>query len=218
MQIVLLLLPLPVLALLWRQLPDVVPMHWDLHGEIDRWGPKWTLLLLPGINAACWLLLQAVPVLDPGIRGNPERHERTLGFLRMAQWGMVALLTLLSLLVIAAALGGKVDVARIILIALLLLFVVLGNFLPSVKQNYFVGLRTPWTLDDPRTWQATHRLGGRLLCFGALLLLVLQMFLPLHVAFITLIVYMAGYAVWGCVYSFMYNTRWRRLDERAPGG
>ena len=218
LQIALLLLPLPVLAVLWRQLPDAVPMHWNVRGQIDRWGPKWTLLMLPAINAACWLLLQAVPSLDPRIRRNREQHERTLRFLRLAQFGMVALLTLLSLLVIAAAAGGKVDVARIVLIALLLLFVVLGNFLPSVKQNYFVGLRTPWTLDDPRTWQATHRLGGRLLCFGALVLLVLQMLLPLHVAFILLIVYMAGFAVWGFVYSFMYSTRWRSLDEKARGG
>ena len=218
LQIALLLLPIPILAILWRQLPDAVPMHWNLRGEIDRWGPKWTLLMLPAINAACWLLLQFIPQLDPRIRQNPEQHERTLRFLRLAQFGMVALLTLLSLLVIAAAAGGELDVARVILIALLCLFVVLGNFLPSVKQNYFVGLRTPWTLDDPRNWQATHRLGGRLLCFGALVLLVLQMLLPLHVATILMIVYLAGFAVWGMVYSFMYSRRLRSFDTTARGG
>ena len=218
LQIALLLLPIPIVVILWRQLPDAVPMHWNLRGQIDRWGPKWTLLLLPAINAACWLLLQAFPRLDPRIGRNPEQHERTLRFLHLAQFGMVALLTLFSLLVIAAAAGGNLDVARIVLIALLCLFVVLGNFLPSVKQNYFVGLRTPWTLDDPRNWQATHRLGGRVLCFGALALLLVQMLLPLHVAMILMIVYVAGFALWGLIYSFMYSRRLRRFGETARGG
>ena len=214
LQIAMLLLPVPVLALLWRQLPDAVPMHWNLHGHADRWGPKWTLLLLPGINLAGWLFLRAVPYLDPRIRRAPEQHERTISFLRIASGGMVAVLTLLSLLVIAAGAGGKLNVARILLIAVLALFVVLGNFLPAVKQNYFVGIRTPWTLEEPRTWQATHRVGGRLLCFGALLLLVLQILLPLHVAFVLFITYVLAFAVWGFVYSFIHSRRWRTGPDR----
>ena len=207
LQLALLLLPLLVLAAMWQRLPELVPMHWNLRGEVDRWGPRFSLLLLPLINFGAWLVLLVVPWLDPRIRRDPQRHERTLLFLRVMRMAEVMLLTLLSLLVISAALGAEFGVSRIMLSAVLLLFVVLGNYLPNLKSNYFVGIRTPWTLDNAKTWQATHRLAGRIMFFGALLLLVLQFLLPMPLLTIAFIGYVAGFTTWCFVYSFIHNRR-----------
>ena len=207
LQLAVLLLPAIVLAAVWQRLPESVPMHWDFRGEVDRWGPRSTLLVLPIISFGVWLLLLATPWLDPSIRRDPERHERTLRFLRVTGTAEVLLLALFSLLVISAALGARFDIARIILSAVLVLLVIAGNFLPSVRTNYFIGIRTPWTLDNPKTWQATHRLGGRILFFGALLLLALQFVLPLSVLIIAFTLYVFAFALWCCVYSFSHSRR-----------
>jgi uncharacterized membrane protein len=78
----------------------------------------------------------------------------------------------------------------------------LGNYLPNLRPNYFVGIRTPWTLEDAETWRATHRLGGKLMFFGSLLLLISEFFVSagiftfLFVSFILLLV------LWSFLYSW----------------
>jgi uncharacterized membrane protein len=74
-------------------------------------------------------------------------------------------------------LGHSVAVGRIVPAATLLLLATIGNYSSNLRPNYFVGLRTPWTLESPETWRATHRLGGRLMFFGSVSLLVLQFIL-----------------------------------------
>ena len=85
---------------------------------------------------------------------------------------------------------------------LLVFFVVLGNYLGNLRPNYFVGIRTPWTLENPETWRATHRLGGRLMFFGALILLVAQFFLSESVFGLLFVVSILSLAAWGFVYSW----------------
>ena len=203
----LLVLPVLFVAAVWERLPDAVPMHWSFRGDVDRWGAPWTLLLLPLLSVGMWLLLLLAPSLDPRIRRAPEAHKRTRFVLRLTRLGGVLLLTLLSVLITCVALGAQIDVARIALCALLVLCVAVGNYLPSVKPNYFVGIRTPWTLDGAGTWQATHRLGGRILFFGGLMLIAVESLLPVALLTITFSIYIGAFAIWCLAYSFLHNRR-----------
>ncbi len=88
---------------------------------------------------------------------------------------------------------------------LLVFFVVLGNFLGNLRPNYFVGIRTPWTLENPETWRATHRLGGRLMFFGGLILLIAQLFLSEGIFGWLFVVSILSLVAWGFVYSWHHS-------------
>jgi len=203
MEILLLALPFLVLPLVWNNLPARVPIHWNLGGEVDRWSSKLPgLLFLPLFGIGLTLLLRALPWLDPKLRragAAPGRMETVLPVLRIA---ILGLLDRIFFLQIAASLGKEIDTGRIVFSAVLILLLVLGNFLGNLRPNYFVGIRTPWTLENPETWRATHRLGGRLLFFGALVLLGAQFFLGRELFGWVFLVAILALVIWGLLYSW----------------
>ena len=169
--------PLIALLVLWNDLPARVPIHWNLRGEIDGWSSKPFLLLLPLLSLGIIVLLHILPRFDPKLgraAGGQGRMQSVLGILRFA---LVAFFGAIFWMQLAAALGHSVAAGRIVPTAILLLHATIGNYSSNLRPNYFIGLRTPWTLESPETWRATHRLGGRLMFFGSVLLLVLQFFL-----------------------------------------
>ena len=173
----LLVAPLIALLALWNDLPARVPIHWNLRGEIDGWSSKTFMLLLPLISLGIILLLHILPRFDPKLghaAGGHGRMQSVLGILRLA---LAAFFGVIFWMQLAAALGHSVAAGRIVPAATLLLLATIGNYSSNLRPNYFVGLRTPWTLESPETWRATHRLGGRLMFFGSAVLLVLQFFL-----------------------------------------
>ena len=204
----LLLAPLIALATLWKELPERVPVHWNLGGQIDGWGSKPSLFVMPVAGLMIVALLHFLPWIDPKLRrsaGGQGRMQNALQILRLA---LVAFFGAIFATQIATALGHAVPMSRLIPSATLLLLAIIGNYLSNLRPNYFAGLRTPWTLESPETWRATHRLGGRLLFFGSVILLVLQfvvrqsLFAPLFLASVLL------YAAWAIWYSWHhFNTQ-----------
>lgn len=178
LEILLLLAPLLVLAIYWNDLPARVPTHWNLHGEIDRWDAKWPGLFIAPLTAlGTIVLLRFLPWFDPRLRKNPSEHGRMSTTLPVIRFALLVLFDAIFAVQIAVSLGAPVPGGRMVTICALLFMAVMGNYLGNVRPNYFVGIRTPWTLENPETWRATHRLGGRLICYGSLLLLVIQFFL-----------------------------------------
>ena len=124
-----------------------------------------------------------IPRFEPR-RANLERSGKAYG----ATWvAVVALVGLLQLLVVAAALGVSFDMSRIMLFAIGILFIVIGNYLPKVRPNYLMGIRTPWTLSSDLSWVRTHRIGGRLFVFEGLVLVLLGIAGIVPVAFVAVI-------------------------------
>ena len=158
-------------------LPNIVPMHWDVHGNINGWGPKWSLFIFgPGMLTAMTLLFWALPWLSPK-KFAVDTFRATYLYIMIV---IVAMLAYCHLLVLASALSSRshtpLDVSRAIVGGICLLLALLGNVLGKVRRNFFVGIRTPWTLADERVWTETHRVaahqwfvGGTI---GALLTLV----------------------------------------------
>lgn len=141
----------------WPRVPERIPVHWNASGEVDSHGGRFMgLLLLPLISAGLYFLLLVVPKLDPG-KTNYEGFAKVYTIIRNT------LMTFLSVVYTATtmtALGWRVDMARVITMAMGLMFMVLGNYLGKVRPNWFVGVRTPWTLSSKRSWTKTHRLSG----------------------------------------------------------
>jgi uncharacterized membrane protein len=145
----------------WTQLPAgaQVPIHWGIDGRVDGYASKEVgLLLLPLTAAGIAGLLSLIPRFEPR-RANLERSGQAYGAIWIV---IVALIGAIHALAVAVALGAELDVTRLILIGVGVLFLVIGNYLPKVRPNYLVGIRTPWTLASDLSWVRTHRVGGRL--------------------------------------------------------
>lgn len=156
---------LAITAVVYPYLPDRVPMHWDAHGNVNGWGAKCTLFTIqPGIMAGILLLFMALPWLSP-------RHFEVDSFRSTYLYMMVVVLAMVTYahgLMLAAGLSWKIDVSRAIEGGISLLFALLGNVMGKVRRNFYVGIRTPWTIANEHVWNVTHRLAARTFFAGGL--------------------------------------------------
>jgi len=158
-QLVLIFAMFSVAAAAWPFAPDRMPAHWNFAGEVDRYGGKFEgLVLLPLVAAALYLLFLLLPRIDPG-RANYATFAKVYTLIRLSIIAVLAFVYACSLL---AAFGYHVDMGLLVPLAIGLLFCVLGNVMGKIRPNWFVGVRTPWTLSSRESWNKTHRLAGRL--------------------------------------------------------
>lgn len=152
----------------WPSAPERVPVHWNLAGEVDRYGGKAEgLLILPGMALLIYVLLRFLPRFDP----RRENYARFAGSYNAMRLGILALLFAVDGVMLLTLRGLAVDVGLVVGGLVGLLFVGLGLVLPRFQPNWFAGIRTPWTLSSDRVWHQTHALGGKL--FVAMGLLVI---------------------------------------------
>ena len=154
-----LLILLPALAgiVLWDQLPEQIPTHWNASGEVDGWSSKaFAVFGISGILlAAQWLCIL-------GTFADPKRESHPSKILHLVFWIIPVLSVLLHTIVYAVALGKEVRIEVIMPVFMGLLFAIIGNYLPKCKQNYTIGIKIPWTLNSEENWNRTHRFAGRL--------------------------------------------------------
>lgn len=157
---------------IYPQLPEQVPIHWNAAGEVDGYGSRFMGALgLPLMNLGLALLLKFVPAIDP----KRQNYEKFKPFYQIFIWIFVLFMTGLYFLTIAWALGYRPSIALFTKLGMGIMFMVLGNYLGKVRPNWFFGIRTPWTIENEEVWLRTHRLGGPLM-FGAGLITVFLAF------------------------------------------
>ncbi len=169
--LVFVVLPYLYLATVWQQLPERVPTHFDLEGHVNGWSSKTFLLFFPGIlGLGIYLLLLAVPILDPKkkiqLMGNKYFIFRL---------GLTIFNSLVIIYVLISASKGTLQSPSFILVAAGGLFAFMGNYFQTIRPNYFIGIRTPWTLESENVWRLTHLLGGRLWTAGGILIVILSL-------------------------------------------
>jgi len=147
-----------------------VPFHWNIQDQIDGWVSKSTALIFYGLlNLGLFLLLFAMPWYSPRYRKYRERNEKLIPALTAVLVFFFMLIAVYSLWL--AASGNQMGM-KMILVPVGLLFIFLGNLLPKVPKNYFIGIRTPWTLSSEDIWQRTHRLGGWCFVISGVLMVI----------------------------------------------
>lgn len=202
--------PVLILAMLigglaiYSRLPAQLPSHWDINGQVNgtmsRLG---AVLFLPALGLVLWLVLLALPRIDPLRRSYPAFD----GTLRLFINAIIFFMAVIYALTLAVGLGWAVEVPRLIMICIGVLFMVLGNEMGRLKPNWFVGIRTPWTLADPEVWRGTHRVGGRVFFAFGLLIIVAGLLLPLSFSAYVVIVGAIGVALFSFGYSYLL---WRQ--------
>ncbi|MEZ4703392.1 MAG: SdpI family protein [Rhodothermales bacterium] len=170
----LLALPFVVLAVIWDRLPDELPVHWNARGEIDRYDAKgFSALMIPLIGVGSYLLMLAVPWIDP--KRQTDANQKAI---RAFRFIFPLLMTSIFGVLCLNWLGYAIDMGQTIFVLIAALFLVIGNFLGAIKPNYFIGIRTPWTLESADIWRKTHRMAGKLWVFGSLVMIAIWFFVP----------------------------------------
>jgi uncharacterized membrane protein len=153
----------------YPKLPEVVPVHWNAHGQVNGWAPKWTLFLYgPGMMTAMVALFAALPWLSPK-KFEVDSFRKTYLYIMVVIVGMIAYI---YIFIVIAGLGVPIDMSRAVEGCICLMIALLGNVMGRVRRNFFVGIRTPWTIADERVWNATHRFAAKTLFAGGLLGLI----------------------------------------------
>lgn len=158
------LFPFVYLAWIWGQLPDQVPVHFNIEGQADRYSSKAGLLLpVSLVTVMTWALLKFLPNIDP--RGKITRENPAV--FRNLRLICAIFTSALAIMIIHAAHsnGGGINFLPFIIGAF---FAGLGNYLINIKPNYFIGIRTPWTLESEQVWRKTHRVGGKMMFWGGI--------------------------------------------------
>lgn len=192
-------------------LPGTVPVHWDAAGEVNGYAPRWRVWAFgPGMMAGWLLLAQVMPRVSPQ-RFGVEGFRRTYDYLVFVVLGMLAYLYAVMLL---AMLSEVVNMRSAVPAGLFLLLILIGNPLGKVKRNFFIGVRTPWTLTSERVWYATHRLAAKLMVASGVVGLAVVMFG--HAPAWVVTVLSCGWALVAVLFSLVYYKRLER-DGRLDG-
>lgn len=198
---------------LWAlpHLPERVPTHWGINGQPDDWSsPAFAAFLMPGMMLLMSLLFAALPQIDP-LKKNYEFHGSVYFLLVNVVVGFVAVI---HVLVLGASLGWPVSVGRSIPILVGLLFVFIGNLLPRIRPNWFMGIRTPWTLSSEQVWRKTHRVGGYAFTLAGLVFVLMSFLAPGPGGTKWMLILVFPIVLWPVLYSYL---AWRREKEGTVG-
>ncbi len=156
--------------IVYPNLPDQIPTHWNIEGEPDKYGQKeWAAFLTPMIMTGMLGLFGVLPWLSP--------KQFEIGTFQPTYRYLIVLISALFAyihgLILFATIGGSIDVSRALIGGICLMTALMGNVLGKVRKNFYVGIRTPWTLASDRVWADTHRLGAWCFVGGGILGLIL---------------------------------------------
>ncbi len=178
------LIPMVIIAIFYSQLPDQMPMNWGISGEVNRYGAKSSIWLLASIPIVLTLIFMALPKIDPRKENYKKFNSQYNMFILMFNTFFALII---GVVVMESINPGTMNIGRIIPIMVGLLFIFLGNIMPKFKSNFFMGIKTPWTLSSEEVWNKTHRFAGVLWVIGGLLIALSAFVLNPSVNFFILI-------------------------------
>ena len=197
-------IPLIAAIAIYPHLPEQIPIHWNIRGEVDNYGSRaFGLLFLPLLNIAMYLFFVFLPKIDPK-RANYLKFESSYLTIRYA---FHIFFILLFGVVMAASLGYTVDIGKWVAAGAAVLFIIMGNIMGRVRHNYFVGFRFPWTLANEEVWVRTHRFGSRLMVIGGVIALAGAIFTGKTTAFAILMAGIFVPMIITAVYSYLIYKR-----------
>ena len=191
-------------------LPDRLASHWGVSGQVNGYLPKiWGLFIIPAISAALALLFMAIPRIDPlknNIAKFMDAYEQFVIII-------LAFLLYVSLITILWNLGFRFNITQLLSPAMGALFYACGILIGKAKRNWFIGIRTPWTLSSDRVWDRTHAIGGKLFRIAGILALI-GIVLP-GIAWLFLLGPILLFSAYLVVYSYL---EYRREERSVPSG
>ena len=191
---------LPVIAglILWDRLPERMATHWGITGAADGFSSKpFAVFAMPLFVLAVHWICVIITAADPK---NKRQTKKVIGLIF---WFCPVISLFASAAIYAAAFGMDFGINILLPVVIGLAFVIIGNYLPKCKQNYTVGIKVIWALENEENWNATHRFGGRVWVIGGVLLMLCA-FLPKAVMYYALIALLTLLVIIPVIYSYVY--------------
>lgn len=190
--------------------PDEIASHWNSRGQVDDYMSKfWGLFLMPIISIGLFLLFILIPKIDP-LKENIDKFKKYFdGFMVL----MIVFLFYIYLLTIFWNIGLRFDMGQLMTPALGLLFYYCGILIENAKKNWFIGIRTPWTLSSDKVWEKTHKIGAKLFKIVAIIAFFGVVF-PEYAIFLVMIPVILA-AVYTIVYSYIEYRKEKNMDNNA---
>ena len=187
------LLPIVVGLVLWNKIPETIATHWGVDNKPNGWSRREMVVFgMPVILTFFHLIAVVGTTLDP------KKKNISKKMFNIVLWIIPIISWIVMIIIYASALGHDVNIGLVINILMGILFIVIGNYLPKSKQNYTVGIKLPWTLDDKENWNKTNRLSGYLFVISGLAFLVNSIFLTMiPIIFVVLAVFIPA------IYSYI---------------
>ncbi|MFA5358523.1 MAG: SdpI family protein [Patescibacteria group bacterium] len=196
---ILILLLISVLSSFWfyAHMPAVVPIHWGINGQADGFGSReFAAYFFPALIVGLYLLLTFIPYLDP----KKERYIDFLSTYWKFRFGFILFFLFIYFIASSAGVGYNIPIGQVMAVAMGVLFIFIGNYLAKIKPNWFVGIRTPWTLSSEEVWNKTHRLGGKLFALSGIIS-IFSIFFASEIMFIVVI----GSVIFCAIFSILYS-------------
>lgn len=198
--LVIVAIPLIAAIMIYSHLPEQVPIHWNIRGEVDNYASRaFGAFFLPLLNIAIYLLFIFLPKIDPK-RTNYAKFESSYLTIRYA---FHVFFMLLFGATMAASIGYPVSIGKWVAAGVAILFIIMGNIMGRVRHNYFVGFRLPWTLASEEVWRRTHRFGSRFMVIGGVIALIGAIFTGETAAFVILMAGIFVPMIITAVYSYI---------------
>ena len=194
--------PLIYGAIIYPQLPSRIPTHFNIEGKADAWGGPSSIFIGPGIMGAVsifvYILMSNLKTFDP--KKYDEANDTLYSNFAVLT---VAFLSALSTIIIYSSThADEINVGKLILPLVGLSFAGLGWYMPKFKQNYFVGFKLPWTLENETNWNETHKVAGKLWIYGGLFQAVVTFILPMKFGMIAFMLAIAVMVIIPSVFSY----------------
>lgn len=192
------LMPIVVGLIFWNQLPEQVATHFGYDGEPNGWSSKWfTVFGIPVVMTALHLLCIFGTRKDPGYERYPEKMRKFI------LWICPCCCWICMIATYGYAINGKMDISGWMLACMSFMFIFIGNYLPKVKQNRYLGIKLPWTYADETNWNKTHRFGGKVWVLGGILMF-LNIFIKIKYFEIFLL---SAMILVPTIYSYLYSRK-----------
>jgi len=189
-------------ALIFPQLPSQIPTHFNIEGKADAWGGPSSIFLGPGIMGGVsifvYVLITNLKTFDPKKYDEANKHL----YNNFALLTVVFLSLLSTIIIYSSTHADQTNVGNLILPFVGLSFAGLGWYMPKFKQNYFVGFRLPWTLENETNWDETHKVAGKIWIYGGLFQAILTLILPMKIGIIAFMLAIAIMVIIPSVFSY----------------
>jgi uncharacterized membrane protein len=199
----------------YSKLPDIVPTHWGISGEADGFSPKYFgAFFAPVLGIGLAFLFSISQRMDPK-RDAYVNFQKT--WIRL-QIGIISFFAYIHVITLLAAIYPSINshVATFITSGMGVLFILIGNSMGKIEQNWFVGLRTPWTLSDPEIWRKSQRLAGILFVLGGIAILIISLTIQSSLAlFITFMTVVFSISIVPIVYSYILSLKKNDADRKS---
>lgn len=157
-------------GILYPSLPQQIPMNWGFNGTVS-YSDKHQLFFLCGMALFMAFLFDILPKIDPRNKNYVKFGSYYDYFCIFMQ---IFLLIMTGIILMESFRPGSLSVPMIVMILTGILFVFLGNVMPKIKSNFYMGFKTPWTLSSEEVWYKTHRLGGKCFFLAGILMIALS--------------------------------------------